>query len=284
MWLSAQDLVALVSCLFLVTSVAAWSTEQLPSRRDVLLASGGLIYTKFAVDVLSRATRTGYPAAHEQRVAATISRAFTAAVREERPLRVLEVGIGDECRLLRRDLYHEAFQKAQALGVNGIQLTGIDLVSPKKEPLKEVRTRLRDEDIPVQLNVQKADITQSQPSLVGYFDCVICCLTLCSVQDPAAAVETIKSMVRPNGGTFGYVEHVAVEPSEPYRFLDWQQQSLDPLQQAVASNCHLHRHTQDTINSVFAVGSESRFLADERFLVDDMWPVSCQCCGVIQRT
>eukprot|EP00957_Ditylum_brightwellii_P030283 2293379-Ditylum_brightwellii.AAC.1 len=57
-----------------------------------------------------------------------------------------------------------------------------------------------------------------------------------------------------NGGTFGYVEHVAVRvdddsknddsrPRWSYEFLERQQQTLDPLQQAVADNCHLHRNT-----------------------------------------
>ena len=29
--------------------------------------------------------------------------------------------------------------------------------------------------------------------------------------------------------------------------------------------------------------SSARVLEQERFFVDNMWPVSCQCCGVIQK-
>jgi hypothetical protein len=91
----------------------------------------------------------------------------------------------------------------------------------------------------------------------------------------------MKRLLRP-GGTLGYVEHVAVEPDEPYRFLEWQQEVLNPLQQAVADNCHLHRYTPEAIQSVFT-SADSSSLQQERFLVDNMWPVSCQCCGVIQK-
>lgn len=116
----------------------------------------------------------------------------------------------------------------------------------------------------------------------GYFDCIICSLTLCSVDDPAAAVTEIKRLLRVDGGCFGYVEHTAVLPDEPNRFLDFQQQLLDPLQQAVADNCHLHRYTDSTIATVFDANG-SKTINSERFLVDGMWPVSCQSCGVIQR-
>ena len=45
----------------------------------------------------------------------------------------------------------------------------------------------------------------------------------------------------------------------------------------------LHRYTEDSIYSVLGVSDgTSRVLAKERFLVDQMWPVSCQTCGVVQ--
>jgi hypothetical protein len=80
------------------------------------------------------------------------------------------------------------------------------------------------------------------------------------------------------------VEHVAVVPEEPYRFLEWQQAFLDPLQQKLADNCHLHRYTDDTIAKIFRQTDSGLgvHLQHERFLVDDMWPASCQCSGVIQ--
>jgi hypothetical protein len=117
-------------------------------------------------------------------------------------------------------------------------------------------------------------------------------LVLCSVTDQLQALSNVKSLLRTDGGTFGYVEHVAVDledPLEKGRFLlDWEQQFFDPLQQIVANNCHLHRFTEYAINNTFYVHQDdcnsrkSTLLLNQRFFVDDMWPVSCQCCGVVQ--
>jgi asparagine synthetase A len=99
----------------------------------------------------------------------------------------------------------------------------------------------------------------------------------------------MKRLIRPDGGTLGYVEHVAVDEEESAKFLEAQQKILDPLQQAVAHNCHLHRYTEQAIDTTFgfqagAPHNSSERLQHERFIVDSMWPVSCQCCGVVQRT
>eukprot|EP00957_Ditylum_brightwellii_P045550 3453571-Ditylum_brightwellii.AAC.1 len=61
----------------------------------------------------------------------------------------------------------------------------------------------------------------------------------------------MNQVLNSNGGTFGYAEHVAVRVDDglkndsrlcwSYEFLERQQQTLDPLQQAVADNCHLHQ-------------------------------------------
>jgi ubiquinone/menaquinone biosynthesis C-methylase UbiE len=135
----------------------------------------------------------------------------------------------------------------------------------------------------LEIDAMAGDITDRLAYPDNYFDAVVCCLTLCSVQEQQAALNEIRRLIRPNGGTFGYVEHVAVNPDEPYRFLEWQQTVLDPLQQALADNCHLHRYTEDAISSTFDVPNSAQRISEERFFVNDMWPVSCQCCGVIQR-
>ena len=90
-------------------------------------------------------------------------------------------------------------------------------------------------------------------------------------------------VLRPDGGTFGYVEHVAVNPDEPYRYLELQQTAFDPVQQVLADNCHLNRYTERTLESVLEP-LQAVLVSHERFLVRDMWPVTCQCCGVYQRT
>jgi ubiquinone/menaquinone biosynthesis C-methylase UbiE len=204
------------------------------------------------------------------------------ALPQTETLRILEVGIGKDLRVLRRDLYRESLTSALARGVSNIDLVGIDLLAPNPAALKDAQQSLvRVYDGKVNLQVLQGSITTGIPFTDGYFDVIVCCLTLCSVNDPLQALQEIQRTLRPTGGTLAYVEHVAVNPDEPYRFLEWQQQVLDPIQQVVADNCHLHRYTQDSIAQVF--GSHSRVLHEERFMVDGMWPVSCQCCGVIQR-
>ena len=119
-------------------------------------------------------------------------------------------------------------------------------------------------------------------------DAITCSLVLCSVSDQGSALKEIKRVLNHNGGTFGYVEHMAVNlennEEKGLSFLELQQRALDPLQQAVAHNCHLHRDTDNVISSAFGVdGSGSaKVLETERFLIEDMWPVSCQCSGVVK--
>ena len=113
-------------------------------------------------------------------------------------------------------------------------------------------------------------------------------LVLCSVSDQTQALNEVKRLLNPAGGTFGYIEHVAVnlenEEEKRLSFLKVQQDFFDPLQQLVAHNCHLHRETEVAIASTFGLGgSEVATLIDsERFLCPGMWPVSLQCCGVVK--
>jgi SAM-dependent methyltransferase len=259
---------------------------------------GRLVYNALSVRDIK------YPETHERRVEATIRRALLAAVpansskSSNRPLRVLEVGIGTDCRLLRRSLYNPAFRDLihENKGIEQIDLTGVDMRQglPNDDIVTGTRRQLdklgADNESPrVNLEVTGGSITDGLSFADGYFDSIVCCLVLCSVTDQRMALQEMKRLLRPDGGTLGYIEHVAVDEQEPYKFLETQQKILDPLQQAVAHNCHLHRYTEQAIDTTF--GSQagephksSGRLQHERFIVDSMWPVSCQCCGVIQRT
>jgi SAM-dependent methyltransferase len=205
--------------------------------------------------------------------------------------RVLEVGIGKDCRLFRRRLYDEGLSSLQEANrkIDRVDITGIDLRPPGDEALAKVRQAVAawnaGQPRPLQVDVQVAKRSVTSPLHYedGYFDCVICCLTLCSVDDLELAVKEMYRLIRPSGGTFGYLEHVAVNPDEPYRWLELQQKALDPLQQLLVDNCHLHRYTEQTIEQAFAEPGATQVF-HERFLVDNMWPVTCQCCGVYQRT
>jgi len=205
-----------------------------------------------------------------------------------RPLRILEVGIGKDCRVIRRGLYNDAFAEVSSRGVTNIDLIGLDIVSPTTGALERAKAvllrKVENDRADVSFEFVKGSLTSRLDFRDGYFDCVICTLTLCSVDDQISALNEIKRVLRKDGGSFGYIEHVAVDPdNEPYRLLEFQQKAFDGLQQIVADNCHLRRFTEDNIYNVFGVSDgTSRIISKERFLVDDMWPVSCQTSGVIK--
>lgn len=264
------------------------------SRRELLTwpvgLGGAVVYGKLVSDAAQKLSRgdLAYPEAHESRVSSTIATALKVSVPKtpnfDRPMRVLEVGIGTECRVLRRNLYAEGYKKLAECGVPTIDLVGVDITSPSESVLEKSAVKLRELDqqnhISSNLSFVKASISQELDFPDGYFDCIISSLTLCSVDDQLKALKEIKRLLR-DGGAFCYVEHTSVLAQEPYRLLELQQKVFDPLQQRVADNCHLHRHTDANILEVF--GDESNIVSSERFLVEQMWPVSCQACGVIQK-
>ena len=233
------------------------------SRRDYWKVSAGVagavVYGKLVGDTISRiAQGIARPLAHEQRVEDAISLALgesAASFKSDRPFRILEVGIGSDCRLVRRGLYNKGLEQLESNSLSRVQLTGVDLAKPPDDIVQKARTVLSeqtgDRPMRVELDTMSEDIANGLAFPAGYFDSVICCLTLCSVTDQDGALQEMKRLVRPNGGTFAYVEHVAVNPDEPYRFLEWQQEILDPLQQRLADNCHLHRYTDDFIARIF---------------------------------
>jgi SAM-dependent methyltransferase len=272
-------------------------------RRELLVwpigAGGAILYGKLISGALQKLSRgEAYPDAHEQRVESILSSAVAASIPPaaaagfsppQRPLRLLEVGIGTECRVARRGLYKSAIQEAASRGATEIEITGVDIASPREAIVDEARAALQrigaEHDVRIDFQFTPGSITSKLDVADGYFDCVFTALTLCSVDDQVAALREIKRLIRREGGTFGFVEHVAVNPDEPYRILEFQQTAFDPLQQAVAGNCHLHRYTENAISEVFELDTKmsSRKLFGERFLVEGMWPVSCQSSGVVQR-
>ena len=281
------------------------------SRRDWLFAQAPVA----AVLLTYAYGRAGYnvwqnrgirhPAEHEQRVQATITQTLLASAAKpghgssDPSLRVLEVGMGTDCRIVRRGLYSQGFQqiamKAKRNGdhkVQTIQLVGVDVQRPSSTVLDEARQVLNNKsnnsnnNLTVDLQFLQHSIIEKLPFEDGYFDAILCCLTLCSVTDPVLAVREMNRLLRPTGGALGFVEHVAVDPGNEYdheRHLAWLEQQqlwLDPWQQRVAANCHLHRYTQQTLQQEL---TNAQLLTQERFLVNAMWPVSMQACGVFQK-
>lgn len=299
-----SSLVLVLLLIFAPSSAQALSSPSPPpSRREWLLQAplGAAFTYGYGRAFYNVFQNLGiqHPAAHEDRVAATITTTLTAAAAaagtslpsRRRPLRILEVGVGKDCRVARRGLYTPGLQ-ALAAGTkttDQVQLVGVDLQIPTDEAVLTDARRVLQEassssSLQVDLQVLEHSITQPLPFADGYFDAIVCCLTLCSVDDPVAAVHEMNRLLRPAGGALGFVEHVAVDPTVDGNDLQWLEQQqvwLDPFQQRVADNCHLHRYTQETLQQ--GLSANTALLTQERFVVNAMWPVSMQACGVFQK-
>lgn len=76
------------------------------------------------------------------------------------------------------------------------------------------------------------------------FDAVVSTLVLCSVRSPSATLAEIHRVLRP-GGKLVFLEHVCSHRQRRRRI----QTVLEPLWKRAADNCHLTRHTLETIEA-----------------------------------
>jgi ubiquinone/menaquinone biosynthesis C-methylase UbiE len=76
------------------------------------------------------------------------------------------------------------------------------------------------------------------------FDTVVCCLTLCSVQDVGQVLAEVKRVLKP-GGAFLFMEHVLSDDLERQR---WQQR-LNPVQRVVGVGCNLNRASAELVKA-----------------------------------
>lgn len=226
-------------------------------------------------------------------------------------LRVLELGIGSDCSSIYRKSYAGAISSIARHGSASptpkysLQITGMDLKEPNPSTLTDAKKIFLQDVYTITKTNDNRDEMPSWEDLVrdGWdfsfvagdaqdlaklypsesFDVILCSYLLCSVNNPQEVLQEIHRLLKPNCGVFGFVEHVAVDPqhnNDGHRWLEIQQRIFDPLQQAVANNCHLHRYTEQSIQSVFGADA---FLTKDRFFVDEMWPVSCQILGVVRK-
>jgi SAM-dependent methyltransferase len=78
----------------------------------------------------------------------------------------------------------------------------------------------------------------------GAFDTVVCTFTLCSVQDPAAALAETRRVLRP-GGRLLFCEHGLAPDAEVVK---WQRR-IEPIWKRIAGGCHLTRPVTPAIEA-----------------------------------
>ncbi len=143
---------------------------------------------------------------------------------------VLEVGIGSGLNL-----------PHYAHGVR--HLYGID---PSAELLAMATANTSSAPFPVDLSRQSAERIQLADATV---DTVVVTWSLCSIENPRAALGEIRRVLKP-GGRFIFVEHGLAPDAEVQR---WQNR-LTPVWRRLAGGCHLNRPIADLIReSGFAI-------------------------------
>ena len=138
--------------------------------------------------------------------------------------RVLELGIGMGLNLAHYD----------ATRVESV--TGVD---PSPELRAAVSRAPRDPGLKVDV---MAGTAEALPFEAGSFDCVVCTFTLCSVQQPDAALAEARRVLRP-GGRFLYCEHGLSPDADVAK---WQRR-IEPVWKRIAGGCHLTRPVTSAI-------------------------------------
>ncbi len=86
-------------------------------------------------------------------------------------------------------------------------------------------------------------IAEALPFANNSFDCVVTTFTLCSVQDPQAALSEAKRVLKP-GGRLLFVEHGRAPDTDAAA---WQRR-IEPVWKRIAGGCHLTRPVTQAIS------------------------------------
>jgi ubiquinone/menaquinone biosynthesis C-methylase UbiE len=138
---------------------------------------------------------------------------------------VLEVGIGSGLNL---PFYTSSVTKLYAL-------------EPSAELLTKARTRSARAPFPIEWLNSAAELIHLPDSSV---DTVVVTWSLCSMQDPSAALGEMSRVLRPDGRLI-FIEH-GLSPDAGVQ--SWQNR-LTPVWRRLAGGCHLNRKMDDLIRS-----------------------------------
>lgn len=139
---------------------------------------------------------------------------------------VLEVGAGTGLNLAHYPTHIEA----------------LTLNEPDPDMQRKLKTKLKQQPPPFEVSINDASI-EALPMPDESVDTIVCTLVLCSVPDPERALKELYRVLKPQGKLL-YLEHIAAQ-DDPSRLR--MQRLIEPGWKLVAGNCHLTRHTEDTL-------------------------------------
>jgi ubiquinone/menaquinone biosynthesis C-methylase UbiE len=158
-----------------------------------------------------------------------------------------EAGLRD----MRRDLLSGARGRVLELGAGtGLNLelypdavTDLTLTEPDPHMIKQLRKRVAEEN-------REAEVIEAPAEKLPFeddsFDTVALTLVLCTVPNPAAALQEIKRVLKPSG-QFLFLEHVR---SRNPSLAKWQDRLEKPWR-FLGDGCHCNR---DTVSAISAAG------------------------------
>lgn len=115
----------------------------------------------------------------------------------------------------------------------------VEATEPDNAMLDYARTRA--ENAPVPVTLTQAPVEQL-PFADASFDCVVCTLVFCSVNDPLRGLQEIRRVLKP-GGKLLMVEHVRAQG----RVIACVQDLITPFTSLFGGNCHWNRRTEQTV-------------------------------------
>ena len=149
--------------------------------------------------------------------------------------------------------------------------TVVEVVALEPEPYLRANAVEAAGKAPVPVSVL-AGTAESLPFEDGTFDAGVASLVLCSVDDPARALQELFRVIRP-GGELRFYEHVRAETRGHAAF----QHAADIVWPFFAGGCHTARDTPASIERAgFRIESMKRFDMEPKWL---MYPVSPHAAG-----
>lgn len=121
------------------------------------------------------------------------------------------------------------------------KVTSLTVVEPSEGMNRRAAAHLAQSPVPIR-SVPGAG--ERLPFDDASFDTVVCCLTLCSVQDVGKVLAEVRRVLKP-GGRFLFLEHVLSDDPERQR---WQRR-LNPIQKVVGVGCNLNRPSAELVKA-----------------------------------